>query len=180
MKTMVDKIKIKCIHCGHVWWTRSQAVNVCCGSCGRKTPARTRPDKPIVAPPPALKQRVKVRIGQLPDGSTIVGEVLSKPTGRTILCETLEVPSARNHTQPIEFKPSSTHTMRLLKGSEIDDVCSICGKKLFDDLRFNVLLDNEKKCHSSCVAESAVLSSGGDLGQASAVWGIPYDVLYKK
>lgn len=181
---MVDKIKIKCIHCGHIWWTKSQAVNVCCGSCGRKTPARSRPERIPVTAPPALR-KVKARIGQLQDGSTIVGEALSKATGRTIQCETITVPALGKHESPITFRPSQ-HSMRILKGSELwktpteINTCSICGKKLHEDLRFNCLLDNERKCHSSCIAELAVLESAGDLQSASVTWGIPLDVLNKK
>jgi len=180
---MVTKIKIKCIHCGHIWDTKSQAVYVRCSSCGRKTPARS----PVAAPPtapPGLK-RTKARTSQLQDGSTIVGEALSKATGRTIEYETITVPTSK-HIQPINFKSTESHSMRLLKGSELwrtateINLCEICGKKLHEDLRFNVLLDNEMKVHSSCVAEQAVLESGGDLQSASAVWGIPLDVLNKR
>ena len=181
-------IPVSCPHCGHKWIFKGNEskVYITCPGCYKKVQIKTATAPEVKAPPELKKARARARIGQLPDGATLRGQLLSQATGRVIECETLEVPSARNHTQPIEFKSSQNHSMRLLKGSEVwkskteIDVCSICGHKLFEDLRYNVLLDNEKKCHSSCVAELAVLNSAGDLGQASAVWGIPLDVLNKK
>ncbi len=181
-KLKLNKIKIRCIHCGHLWETKSQAVNVCCGSCGRKTPARSRPEKVPITAPPDLK---KARIGQLPDGSTITGSPTMKQAGRMVMQESIEVPSIGKHESPITFRPSQ-HSLRMIRGSELwktpteIHLCDICGHKLFEDLRFNCMVDEKVKVHGSCIAEQAVLESGGDLGQASVTWGIPLEVLQQK
>ena len=184
---MVEKIKIKCIHCGHIWWTKSQAVNVCCGSCGRKTPARSRPERIPMKAPEGLK-KARAKIGQPVDqGQTITGQVVYKPANaRPLPSETIRVEPHpfRSMKSPITFRPSQ-HSLRMLRGSEVwktpteINTCSICGHKLFEDLRFNCMVDEKIKVHGA-VLQSLQFSPVEEISRQPLQFGASQSLFYKR
>lgn len=172
---MVTKIKIKCIHCGHIWETKSQAVMVCCTSCSRKTPARSRPERLPVTAPPGLK-KVKARIGQLPDQDveTLRGPIISKAVGRVIQTETFTVQSStRKHT----IFPLRGNLLYKSKG--VTNNCELCGLKLKED-KTSVLFDGKTPAHSFCVLDRALQECNGDIHAAEHSYELPYAALVQR
>jgi DNA-directed RNA polymerase subunit RPC12/RpoP len=179
-------IPVICPYCQHNWQFKGNPdkIYITCPGCYKKVQIKSRPEKPTVKAPPAIRKS-GVKLGSLPEGSTITGIPTLKQAGRSILQESIEVPTIGKHESPITFMPSQ-HSLRMIRGSELwktpteIHLCEICGHKLFEDLRFNCMVDEKVKVHGSCIAEQAVLESGGDLGQASVTWGIPLEVLQQK
>ena len=183
-------IPVKCPFCQHDWQFKGNPdkIFVTCPGCYRKVQLNSKPEKPSLKAPPALKV-TKARLGAIPQGATITGAPILRKAGREVLQETITVaspaPSIGKHESPITFRPSQ-HSLRMIRGSELwktpteIHLCEICGHKLFEDLRFNCMVDEKVKVHGSCIAEQAVLESGGDLQAASTVWGIPISVLQDK
>lgn len=178
MSKSPNKIPVRCIHCGYAWRTASQAYTVSCSKCGLKTPIMSRPDKPIVATPPALKS-IRAKLGSRPqdelqDGSTIIGQSLSQATGRVIECESITVPS-----------PTKRHTIFPLRGNllykskGVTNNCELCGLKLKED-KTSVLFDGKTPAHSFCVLDRALQESCGDINAAAHAYDLPWAELVKR
>ena len=142
-------IPVKCPYCQHDWQFKGNPdkIFVTCPGCYKKVQLNSKPEKLTVKAPPALRKSGSVKLGQLQDGSTIVGEALSKATGRTIECESLTVVH-KKHT----IFPLRGNLLYLSKG--ITNTCELCGQKLKEDST-SVLFDGKLRAHSYCVLDQA-------------------------
>ena len=160
----LTKLPVCCIHCSYRWETTSQACSVSCPKCGLKTPLRARPDPVPMKTPEGLKKATKARLGAIPEGATLRGQLLSQAVGRVIQTETIVVPTIK-------------HTVRPLIAREVIGNCQYCQKPLRERPQLNVMVNEKKRLHSTCFLEKIICENNGDLSACSHLWNVPMEAL---